>query len=52
MDLLPYHRMGISKYSMLDRGYRLDGLQLSEMEGVEKLKRIVEGLGLTCEIGG
>ena len=52
MDLLPYHRMGVSKYPMLDRGYRLDDLQLCETEEVEKLRQMIEGLGLKCEIGG
>ena len=52
MDLLPYHRLGVSKYSMLDRGYRLDGLQPFEIEEVEKLKQMVEDLGLKCEVGG
>jgi pyruvate formate lyase activating enzyme len=52
LDLLPYHPMGVSKYSMLDRGYRLDGSQLCETEEVEKLRQMVEGIGMKCEIGG
>lgn len=50
VNLLPYHRLGVNKYRMLDREY-----QLSELRPIpeERLKEIVdyfEAYGLTCEV--
>ena len=52
IDLLPYHRLGSSKYEMLDRDYQLAGLLPPPPENVEKLKRIIEGFGFICNVGG
>jgi len=43
VDLLPYHRLGVSKYRMLGREYRLDGL---EPPTRKNLKRIQDSLRL------
>lgn len=53
IDLLPYHRFGISKYKMLDREYKLGDVASPPPEHVEELKRIiVEDFSLACTIGG
>jgi pyruvate formate lyase activating enzyme len=52
LDLLPYHRLGASKYANLDRRYRLDGLPPPSEEKVQQLKALVESFGLECQVGG
>lgn len=52
LDLLPYHRFGISKYTNLDRRYRLEGVLSPPDELVNRLKEDIESLGLECLIGG
>lgn len=52
LDLLPYHRFGTSKYTNLDRRYRLDGLTSPADELVEHLKAMLEDMGLECRVGG
>lgn len=52
LDLLPYHRFGASKYTNLDRRYRLDGMTSPPDEEVARLKGILESMGLECQVGG
>ena len=52
LHLLPYHRLGRSKYKMLDQIYQMEDLRPPSPERVEILKTIVEGFGLVCRIGG
>ncbi len=52
VDLLPYHRFGMGKYRMLDRGYPLPELLPPPEEHVGRLKAMIESSGLKCEIGG
>ncbi len=52
LDLLPYHRFGTSKYTNLDRRYRLEGLVSPTDEEVQRLKETLESMGLECRIGG
>ena len=53
IDLLPYHRFGISKYEALGHPYALSSLQSPGKEDVEKAKHIiVEQFNLQCNIGG
>lgn len=52
LDLLPYHRFGISKYTNLDRRYRLDGHTSPPDEDVQRLKDMLETMGMECQIGG
>ncbi len=52
LDLLPYHRFGATKYTNLDRRYRLAGLASPPDDQVERLKAIVESMGLECQVGG
>lgn len=53
LHLLPYHRLGESKYRALGRSNRLDGLVPPSAEQVRALKQIAEqGSGLTVRVGG
>lgn len=53
VNLLPYHRLAISKYSRLGRNYPLgeDILPPSHAE-MEKIKSVYESYDLYCSIGG
>jgi len=51
VDLLPYHRLGKSKYLMLDRNYIVD-IEAPDKEYVERIKRILESGGIKVSIGG
>lgn len=50
VNLLPYHRFGMSKYKMLDLEYKLSELAYPTNEKLQRAKEIVESFGLTCEI--
>jgi pyruvate formate lyase activating enzyme len=52
LDLLPYHRLGMTKYNMLDRRYELDGLQPPKDIDIKRAKEIIASYDLACEIGG
>lgn len=52
LHLLPYHRLGQSKYRKLDRKYPLEGVEPPPRYKVEQLAKIVESYGLKCSIGG
>ena len=46
MELLPYHRFGISKYSQLDREYELKDVQRPTEKHTQRLRSIVKSLGI------
>lgn len=50
INLLPYHRYGVSKFSMLDREYRLAELPTQTDEELVEIVKYFEGCGLTCEV--
>ncbi len=52
LHLLPYHRLGADKYKGLGREYLLSELELIPNEKMQRLKNIVEEVGLECQIGG
>ncbi len=52
LHLLPYHRLGESKYEGLGREYTMGDAPLIPDSHMQKLKRIVEETGLYCHIGG
>jgi len=52
VNLLPYHKFGIGKYQMLDREYKLEGLETQSEEELKAQKEIFESLGFECEIEG
>lgn len=46
MELLPYHRFGVAKYDQLGRKYELREKEQPSEEQMNRLKTIVESLGL------
>ena len=50
VSLLGYHRLGESKYAMLDRTYALHGLMPPGHQRLEPLADIFRSLGLSCEV--
>lgn len=52
VELLPYHRLGVGKYQILDKPYPGVEYQTpTEME-LEKIKKVFEDNSITCSIGG
>jgi len=51
VDLLPFHRLGKSKYLMLGRNYIVD-IEPPDKEYVEKIKKILASSGIEVSIGG
>ncbi|QAT43401.1 glycyl-radical enzyme activating protein [Aminipila luticellarii] len=52
IHLLPYHRLGESKYRELDRNYEFSSIEPLEKEEMENLLEIAQKTGLHCQIGG
>jgi pyruvate formate lyase activating enzyme len=52
IELLPYHRLGIGKYKMLDKPYLLEGLESPKADHVESIKRAFGELGVRCIVSG
>ena len=50
IQLMPYHRMGLSKYAALDKPYELEEIQIMAGEDVEKVRSSYEAQGVTCTI--
>jgi pyruvate formate lyase activating enzyme len=50
VNLLPYHRLGVSKYIMLDRKYSLSKLMPLEHSELEKYLPIFDSFNITCKI--
>jgi len=50
--LLPYHRLGASKYRQLGRNYKLKGITLSTESSIFWLKEIFESYNLKVCLGG
>jgi len=46
MELLPYHRFGISKYSQLDREYEFNEVPRPTEKHMQRLRSIVNSLGI------
>lgn len=52
VHLLPYHRLGESKYSQLGRNYKLKGITPPTESSIFRLKEIVELYNLKVYVGG
>jgi pyruvate formate lyase activating enzyme len=50
INILPYHRLGMSKYKMLDREYELAGVKPQSEEKLEHIREQFLSQGLSCEI--
>lgn len=51
MELLPYHRFGVSKYSQFGREYELKETKTPTQEHIQRLRSIVKSLGIR-EVSG
>jgi pyruvate formate lyase activating enzyme len=50
VNILPYHRMGMGKYKMLDREYKLGDLEQQPHERLEAIVGYFESRRLACDI--
>jgi len=50
VHVLPYHRFGMNKYTMLDRSYEPGDLKPPSQEQVARVVQRFESLGLQCEV--
>ena len=50
VNILPYHRMGMGKYKMLDREYKLGDLERQSQERLNAIVDYFESRKLACEI--
>lgn len=50
-ELVPYHRLGVSKYAQYGLAYPLDGCHPSPPEHLDQLRRILQDSGLTDVAG-
>lgn len=48
IEILPYHRLGISKYSMLDREYKLNQVKTCTKKRILDIKKIFNQHNLDC----
>jgi len=52
VDLLPYHRLGVTKYKMLGRDYALKDLKQPSKEYMSRVKDIFEQFGIRVRVLG
>jgi pyruvate formate lyase activating enzyme len=52
VDLLPYHAIGIDKYTRLNRAYKLPEIRSPSDERMAEIAHILNSFGLTVKIGG
>jgi pyruvate formate lyase activating enzyme len=50
VNLLPYHRFGVSKYAMLGQQYSLSNLKPPDYYQLEEFTMVFKSLGLDCRI--
>jgi pyruvate formate lyase activating enzyme len=51
VHLLPYHRLGVSKYEKLKKEYKLDKIAPPVQGGIEAVQRVLEQFGLRVNVG-
>jgi len=52
IHLLPYHRLGESKYDRLGKNYKLKGVKPLDKESLSKQKKVIESYQLKVQVGG
>ena len=50
IQLMPYHRMGTSKYAALDKPYELEQLQIMPAEELNAIEALYKELGVPCTV--
>ena len=50
LQMIPYHRMGTSKYAALDLPYTLESMEIMPSEQVEAVRALYESCGVSCSI--
>ena len=50
IQLMPYHRMGSSKYAALDMPYELEALQIMPAEEINAIEALYKELGVQCTV--
>ena len=50
VEVLPYHRLGITKYKMLNRLYKLDDNIIPTTKDCQRTKELFQSYGLNCDI--
>ena len=50
IDLLPYHRLGVSKYAQLDRDYAIEGNPALDDTDLERIQKILLSYGLAARV--
>jgi pyruvate formate lyase activating enzyme len=50
VEIIPYHRFGESKYTLLNKEYPLKGTTLPALNQLERMKEIIEGEGVAAQI--
>ena len=50
LQLIPYHRMGTSKYAALDIPYTLEDMKPMAAEEVEAVRALYESFGVSCTV--
>ena len=50
VNILPYHKMGMGKYDMLDREYTLKGIERQTQARIDAIVDIFQSHGLECEV--
>ncbi|MFX0136449.1 MAG: glycyl-radical enzyme activating protein [Candidatus Hodarchaeota archaeon] len=52
INIIPFHRLGESKYEKLDREWTMHEVKPPEKDRLEEIKKILESYGLKVKIGG
>ena len=52
IHLLPYHRLGESKYDRLGKNYKLKGVKPLDKESLSRQKKVIELYKLKVQVGG
>ena len=50
IQLIPYHRMGTSKYAALDLPYTIEGIQIMSADEVQSVCDLYNACGVTCTV--
>jgi len=52
INLLPFHKIGASKYKRFNLPYRMSGIEPPEREKMNRIKELFEKTGIKVKIGG